>query len=283
VEAFVDFWTWQGWIALGAMATIGAAIVVGYYTWETMRLRQTADEQLEAQIAPMVMLKSGRAAAREPHNCIGRLDRAEGKPELEIHISNEGRGPALGVEFDTKPNADGSMDMGYELSAIPPGKFITVAIARQIFLGDESVTNTTRSFRVRFSIDYVSVARKQYRTLFRVRGWNEHGEPTDQSSLEYERLDKAVKSSKERLAGMAKRGSLVCFMCGDELRSGRPRREIVLSRQAARIAKHVRDPIRAPRWKMGLGSTIKITACLYCAERAEAFADHDGKAAAENQ
>jgi len=283
VQALVDFWTWQGWIAIGAMATLGAAVVVGYYTWETMRLRQTADEQLEALIAPMVMLKSGRAAASEPHNCIGRLDRAEGKPELEIHISNEGRGPALGVEFDTKPNADGSTNMGYELSAIPPGKFITVAIARQFFLGDESVTNATRSFRVRFSIDYLSVARKQYRTLFRVRGWNEHGEPTDQSSLEYERLDKAVRSSKERLAEMAKRGSLACFMCGDELRSGRPRREIVLSRRAARSANDVRDPIRAPKWKIGLGSTIKITTCLYCAERAEAFAAEDGRAAAEVQ
>ena len=282
MQAFVDLWTWPGWTAIGAMATIGAAIVVGYYTWETMRLRQTADEQLEAQIAPMVMLKSGRAAAREAHNCIGRLDRAEGKPELEIHISNEGRGPALGVEFDTKPNADGSMDMGYELSAIPPGKFITVAITRQIFLGDESVTNATRSFRVRFSIDYQSVAQKQYRTLFRVRGWNEHGEPTDQSSLEYERLDKAVKSSKARLAGIAKRGSSVCFLCGDELRSGRPRREIVLNRRPARIAKRVKDPIRAPRWKIGLRRTIKITTCLYCAERAEAFAALDGGAAGEN-
>ncbi|MCI0655689.1 MAG: hypothetical protein L0170_01290 [Acidobacteria bacterium] len=283
MQALADFWLWQGWTAIGAMATIGAAIVVGYYTWETMRLRRTADEQLEAQIAPMVMLKSGRAAAREAHNCIGRLDRAEGKPELEIHISNEGRGPALGVEFDTKPNADGSIDMGYELSAIPPGKFITVAIARQIFLGDESVTNATRSFRVRFSIDYQSVAQKRYRTLFRVRGWNEHGEPTDQSSLEYERLDKALKSSKARLAGIAKRGSLVCFMCGDELRSGRPLREIGLSRRAARMAKQARDPVRAPRWKIGLGGTFKITTCLYCAERAEAFFALDGGDAGENQ
>jgi len=92
-----------------------------------------------------------------------------------------------------------------------------------------------------------------------------------------------VKSSKAHLAGIAKRGSLVCFMCGDELRSGRPLREILLSRRAAGIAKHVRDPIRAPRWKMGLGGTIKITTCLYCAERAESFAALDDGTARENQ
>jgi hypothetical protein len=276
---WAGFWTWAGWTSFGAMTTLGAAVMVGWYSWETLRIRRIADDQLEAQIAPMLMLKSGRAAEHEKHLCVGRLDRAWGKTAMDLHISNEGNGPALDVDLSVQSNED-STDTAYELSAIPPGKFITVSVARHDFLGDEKKAGADRTFQVKFRIEYHSLARTQYRSRFRAHGWSEEAEPLDQSSLEYERSDRAAKERGKRLAEIARRGSRACHLCGDEIPSDRPLTLIVLSRRIARIAGRLRDRDRAPKWNIGLRESLKITTCVYCANTVKSLKGAGGSTAA---
>jgi len=260
----IDFWSLPSWEAVSALATTLAAFIVWWYTVETRRLRRIADDQLEAQVAPFLMLKSGIAANREEQNSAGHLDRTGGRPGVDIHVVNEGKGVALDGTLQILAGGTTITDWHYELSAIPTGKFITLVVAREDFFGDERAVTADRSFRAKFIAEYRSLAMKKYRTQVGVRGWDQHGDSADRTSLEYERCDEAKQNAGIRLQEIARQGNRVCYVCGNMILKGTPFKTVELERRDAKILRQVRDPDRAPKWRLGLRRTITVTACPYC-------------------
>jgi len=256
----------QAWTALG---TWFAGIVVLWYAIETQRLRKIADDQLEAQIAPMLMPKSGRASREEQHNCAGRFDRTWGKPGIEIHISNEGKGVALEGVLGVRVIGGKHLDIEYDLSAVPAGKFITLSVAREDFFGDASTETADRSFQVRLVAEYQSLARKRYRSRVKVLGWDQYGESEDQSNLEYERCDEAKRNRRKRLRDIARAGGRVCSMCGDEIHKPTPLEKIKLQRKIAKTLAGASDVDRAPRWRLGFRKYVLITVCPDCKSKVD--------------
>lgn len=96
-------WSWPGWSALNTLATAAAAIIVAIYTRETWRLRRVAQDQLEASIAPFLMVAE-RSVIASPSAVQLDPTREGGKPYC-LSVHNHGKGPALHpvVRYRSRP------------------------------------------------------------------------------------------------------------------------------------------------------------------------------------
>jgi len=260
------------WTAIGsvsaAVGAVSATVTALLALWYTHR---SAQDQLEAQVAPILMLKSGRAVSQEGHRSAGRLDRAWGKPSTDIHVSNEGTGVALNGILIIRAGHGDRAPCEYTLSAIPAGKFITLVVAREDFFGDEHAISADRSFRVRFVAEYRSLGGRRYRTRLDVRGWDQHGESEDQSNQVYERCDEAKRNASKRFREITRRGHDMCRICGEEIGKPYVPRRFTLNRRAAKTLSQARDTERVLRWKLGLKRTATITVCDDCETRMQAI------------
>ena len=165
-----QFWIWPGWTAVSSVATIAAAVVVLKYTHETIRLRRIAKDQLEASIAPLLVLSIERPRPEEHATFYDPVYEGEA---VSFTIRNYGKGAALRTAFH-----------GAVLPPIPAGQTLHCRMDAQKIFGAASKTPEGHWPALEHEILYRSASGRKYRTKCR-----SHRNKVSAESLEYLRLD----------------------------------------------------------------------------------------------
>ena len=139
------------WYAVSATATAAAALVIWWYALETRRLRKLTERQLEAAVAPLLILRMGKHGAEGQIH----LDFTENtRSPADFTIYNYGKGTALKGSF-----------CGLELPPIPDGKSATIRIYASAIVGEATAEKGTAFWpEVRHELTYESVSGCRYRT-----------------------------------------------------------------------------------------------------------------------
>jgi hypothetical protein len=165
-----QFWIWPGWTAVSSVATIAAAVVVLKYTHETIRLRRIAKDQLEASMAPLLVLSIEKPRPEEDATFFDPVHEGDA---ISFTIRNYGKGAALRTALH-----------GAVLPPIPAGQTLHCRMDVRKVYGGASKTADGHWPTVEHEILYRSTSGRTYRTKCR-----SHKNKVSAESLEYLRLD----------------------------------------------------------------------------------------------
>jgi hypothetical protein len=165
------------WQAITALGTAAGVAVVGWYAFETRRLRKVAQDQFEASIAPLVIV--GYSLEGSP--AVARVNFSKGQPDQPLILKNVGNGPAILEQLKTRTTVAKNIDLGtlppdeareheYALPASPifPGTSAVVFVPQ----ADLYAKGTAALLCFEFEVLYSSTSTKRYRTFVKTLGFN---------------------------------------------------------------------------------------------------------------
>lgn len=154
-EVFYLGSTAERWAAAQTIAILGAGAIYLWYTWETVRLRRTAENQLSASVRPVVVALPAEVAA-------------------VLIIKNVGSGPALNVRASVASRAIGSdyaIDLRFPKTLTALGQDLIDHLPVEQYANGQPWPGETTVFMpeaaqytVRLTIEYQSVDRRTYVT-----------------------------------------------------------------------------------------------------------------------
>ncbi len=161
----VEFWS-----GLTAVGTVSATLIIAWYAWETRRLRAIAQDQLEAGLAPMLLLQ---VEGPPTSALLGHIDIAgERTPALKFTIVNHGKGVALraNLSLSISPH-DVPVHVEEELPPLPPDRAITFRCPAANIIGPGEASKPPHEWpEVGYVLVYGSASGRSYRTRVRSRG-----------------------------------------------------------------------------------------------------------------
>ena len=194
---------WQAAFTAGAgVAALATAVIVYWYTVETQRLREVAQEQLEGQVAPFLLLEFGYRYEGPPLPYLYVTDYSRTHNFTCISPRNIGPGPALRgqLEITTVPQwaIEGKAERAKEetrtrtcpLPPIPAGEFREIRIERADLFTSALIPGAEGEFRIKIRAEYGSVSGQHYVSRVTILGKDPKGNwEQDPYSVHYERIN----------------------------------------------------------------------------------------------
>lgn len=169
-----NFW-WAGATTLGTWIAAG---IVAWYAWETKRLRNIAQDQLESSVAPLLLLASNPPTS---FPVIREIDLTQNHQPFNFTIYNAGEGAALRGRLRTTglvredlacfvpgPNLRNPPEE-HVFSPIPARTAVTISLPLDTLARISSGPVEIGTMWLEFELLYKSASGREYRTFVRTQ------------------------------------------------------------------------------------------------------------------